>query len=136
MTTRRTSIDTIRNEFVQLVERLSGQDMLACYECEECVAGCPAGFTTEYLPSELIYLLFTGAIDEALSSSTIWFCTTCTECVAHCPKGVDLSRIMAALRELSLTDKDDYIDYNLFSPEELAEFTQEMLRRELGHFPR
>jgi heterodisulfide reductase subunit C len=128
------SFDTIRNEFVQLVERLSGQDMLACYECEECVAGCPAGFTTEYLLSELMYLLFSGAVEEALSSSTIWFCTTCTECSAQCPKGVDLSRIMAALRQLSMADKEDYIDYNLFSPEELAEFTQEMLRKELGGF--
>ncbi len=126
-----TSFDTIRNEFVQLVERLSGQDMLACYECEVCAAGCPAGFTTDYLPSELIYLVFTGAVDEALDSSTIWFCTTCSTCVAQCPKGVDLSRVMAALRQLSVDDKDDYIDYGLFSPEELAEFTQEMLRKEL-----
>jgi len=131
-----TSFDTIRNEFVRAVERVSGQDMLACYECEECVAVCPAGFTTEYLPGELIYLLFTGAVDEALDNSTIWFCTTCPTCVAQCPKGVDLSRIMAALRQLALDDKDDYIDYNLFSPEELAEFTQEILREELRHYLR
>lgn len=128
-----TSFDTIRNEFVQLVERLSGQDMLACYECEVCTAGCPAGFTTDYLPSELIYLVFTGAVDEALDSSTIWFCTTCRTCAAQCPKGVDLSCVMAALRQLSVDDKDDYIDYGLFSPEELAEFTHEMLREELRH---
>ena len=131
-----TSFDTIRNEFVQTVERLSGQDMLACYECEACVAGCPAGFTTDYLPSELIFLVFTGAVDEALDSSTIWFCAACPNCVAQCPKGVDLSRVMAALRQLALDDKDDYIDYNLFSPEELAEFTQEMLREELRNYLR
>jgi len=136
MADNRRSFDTIRNEFVQMVERLSGQDMLACYECEKCVAGCPAGFTTEYLPSELIYLLFTGAAEEVLNSSTIWFCTTCSSCVARCPKNVDLSRIMAALRKLSLADKDDYIDYGLFSPEDLSEITQEVLRRELGHYLR
>lgn len=131
-----TSFDTIRNEFVQLVERLSGQDMLACYECEECSAGCPAGFAADYLPSELIYLIFTGAVDDALDSSTIWFCTTCSICVAQCPKGVDLSRIMAALRRLCTDEKDDYVDYGLFSPDELAEFTQEMLRQELRHSAR
>jgi len=129
----RASVDTIRNELVRTVERLSGQDMLACYECEECVAGCPAGFTTEYLPGELIQLVLTGAANEALDNSTIWFCTTCSTCVARCPKGVDLSRIMAALRQLSLSDKDDYVDYDLFSPEELAEFTRDMLREELRH---
>lgn len=129
-----TSFDTIRNEFVQMVEKLSGQDMLACYECQECVAGCPAGFTTEYLPSELIRLVFMGSVEEALNNSTIWFCTTCPTCVAQCPKGVDLSRIMAALRQLSLVDKEDYIDYNLFSADELAEFTQEMLQEELRHY--
>ena len=125
------SFDTIRNEFVQVIERLSGQDMLACYECEGCVAGCAAGFSTEYLMSELIYLLLTGAVEQVLDSSTIWFCTSCPACMADCPKGVDLSRIMAVLRRLSLDDKDDYIDYDLFSPEELAEFTQEMLQKEL-----
>jgi heterodisulfide reductase subunit C len=130
------SVDTIRNEFVKQVEQLSAQDMLACYECEECVAGCPAGFTTEYLPSELIQLIIMGAVDKALDNSTIWFCTTCPVCVARCPKGVDLSRIMAALRRLALDDKDDYIDYNLFSPEELAEFSQEMLWKELRHYIR
>ena len=130
------SFDTLRNEFVRKVEELSGQDMLACYECEECVAGCVAGFTTEYLPTELIQFILRGAVDKALDNSTIWFCATCPTCVAHCPKGVDLSRIMAALRQLSLDDKDDYIDYNLFSPEELAEFTQEMLREELRRYLR
>lgn len=134
--TSKPPFDTIRNEFVQVVERLSGQDMLACCECEVCVTGCPAGFTTEYLPSELIYLIFTGASDEALNNSTIWFCATCSDCVAQCPKGVDLSQVMAALRRLSIDDKGDYIDYNLFSPEELAEFTQEMLRREFRHYLR
>lgn len=132
----RTSFDTVRNDFVRKVEQLSGQDMLACYECEECVAGCSAGFTTEYLPTELIQLILTGAVDKALDNSTIWFCMTCSTCVARCPKGVDLSRIMAALRQLSLDDKEDYIDYNLFSPEELAEFTQEMLREELRRYLR
>lgn len=129
----RASVDTIRNELVRTVERLSGQDMLACYECEECVAGCPAGFTTEYLPGELIQLILTGDANGALDNSTIWFCTTCSTCVAQCPKGVDLSRIMAALRQLSLSNKDDYVDYDLFSSEELAEFTRDMLREELRH---
>jgi hypothetical protein len=40
---------------------------------------------------------------------------------------------MAALRHLCIDDKDDFIDYGLFSPDELAEFTQEMLRHELRH---
>lgn len=121
----RLSIEALRNDFVRKIEEYSGQDLLACYQCGKCSAGCPAAFAMDMLPSQIIRLIQLGQIQEVLDSSTIWFCAACQTCYARCPKGVDLSRIMEALRDIALQEKGDHLKVETISPEELAEFPQQ-----------
>jgi len=121
----RLSADVLHSDLVRRVEEISGQDLLACYQCGECSAGCPVAFAMDMLPSQVIRLVQLGQVEEALESETIWFCAACQTCYARCPKGVDLSRIMEALREIALQRGGDYLDIGAIPPEELAEFPQQ-----------
>jgi len=121
----RLSAEVLRNDLVRRVEEISGQDLLACYQCGACSAGCPVAFAMDVQPSQVIRLVQLGQVEEALESETIWFCAACQTCYARCPKGVDLSRIMEALREIALKEKGDHLDIETIRPEELAEFPQQ-----------
>ena len=43
------SADTVRGELVRRIEEISGQDLLACYQCGRCSAGCPSADLMEIL---------------------------------------------------------------------------------------
>jgi heterodisulfide reductase subunit C len=119
------SVETLRNEVLRRIEEISGEDLLKCYQCGKCAAGCPAAFAMDVLPSQLIRFLQLGLVEEVLSSDTPWFCAACQTCYARCPKGVDLSRIMEAIREVVLQERGDYVDPRALSPDKLAEFPQQ-----------
>ena len=122
----RLSAKVVRNELVRRVEEYSGQDMLACYQCGKCLAGCPVAFAMDMLPSQVIRLIQLGQVEDVLDSQTPWFCASCQTCYARCPKGLDLSRIMEAVREIILQERGDHIDINALPGDELAEFPQQV----------
>jgi heterodisulfide reductase subunit C len=117
---------TVRNELVRRVEEYSGQDLLACYQCGKCSAGCPVAFAMDMLPSQVIRLIQLGQVEDVLGSETPWFCASCQSCYARCPKGLDLSRIMEAVREIILLERGDHIEINELPAQELAEFPQQV----------
>jgi len=121
----RLSAETLHSDLVRKIEEMSGQDLMACYQCGKCSAGCPAAFAMDLLPSEVIRLVQLGQVEEVLRSATIWFCAACQACYARCPHGVDLTRIMEALRELAKEEMGDHIDLSALSPRALAELPQQ-----------
>jgi len=121
----RLSAETLHSDLVRKVEEMSGQNLLACYQCGKCSAGCPAAFAMDLLPNEVIRLVQLGQVEEALNSATIWFCAACQTCYARCPHGVDLPRIMEALRELAKEEMGDHLDLSALSPQALAQLPQQ-----------
>lgn len=97
----RISIETIRSDFVNQVETISGQSLLACNQCGKCSAGCPLSFGMDLLPNQVIRLAQLG-IPEVLDAHTIWTCASCLTCVSRCPKGIDLPRVMEAMRQVRM----------------------------------
>lgn len=98
----RLSARLLRDELVREVEELSGQNLMACYQCGNCSAGCPAAFGMDLLPNQLVRLIQLGQTEEVLDSKAIQLCASCLTCTVRCPRGVDFSRIVEALRLIAL----------------------------------
>ncbi len=114
------SIEKINSPFVKKVEEISGQSLMSCNQCGKCSAGCPSVAKMECLPNQVIRDVQLGE-ESILEKNTIWLCASCYTCAVRCPKGVDLSKIMEALRLLTLRKDKDHIEVKKLSHDELDE---------------
>ena len=112
------------SDFVKKVMEISGEDLLSCYQCGKCSAGCPMVFAMDVLPNQIIRLAQLGLEEDIAKSETIWLCASCTTCAARCPRGVDLSRVMEALRLLTLRKNIDNVEPAQISKETIAALPQ------------
>lgn len=98
------SLDTIStdNAFLEQVERESGEDLSKCYQCGNCSGSCPVSFAMEIPVSQVIRFVQLGQEQTVLQANSMWLCVSCLQCQARCPKCLDPSKVMEALRRLSL----------------------------------
>jgi heterodisulfide reductase subunit C len=122
----RLSSEKVHSETVHRIEEYSGQDLMACYQCGKCSAGCPVAFAMDMLPSQVIRYAQLGLVDRLTESKTIWLCAACQTCYTRCPKGIDLSRIMEALREMVMLETGSHINYDAVSAEDMQEWPQQV----------
>ncbi len=84
---------------------MSGQDLLACYQCGKCSAGCPMAKYMDILPNQMIRFAQLGLKEALLSSNAIWLCVSCLTCNTRCPKGVKIAEVIEAIRRVRLRDR-------------------------------
>lgn len=108
----------IKDPFVAKVQELSGQNLLACYQCGKCSAGCPAVSQMDILPNQIIRYAQLGFKDELLKSKSIWICASCMTCNARCPKGINIAEVIEAIRQILLRKREDYLKIEELSDEE------------------
>ena len=108
----------IKDPFVQKIQELSGQNLLACYQCGKCSAGCPAVSQMDILPNQIIRLAQLGFKDELLESRAIWICESCFMCNARCPKGINIAEVIEALRQVLLRNRRDHLKVEKMSADE------------------
>lgn len=118
------SAKRLQSDFVKKVEEISGQTLPSCYQCGKCSAGCPMSFAMDLLPNQIIHLVRLGIEEDIAKSKTIWLCASCLTCSVRCPRGVDLSRIMEALRLITLRKNIDYVEPSRIAGETIAELPQ------------
>jgi len=124
----RLSRKKVGSEFVKRVNEISGQNVLTCYQCGRCSAGCPLTFAMKDLPNQVIRLVQLGLEEDVLASNTMWVCASCLACHARCPRGVDLAKVMEALRAIKLRPgAEDRIKLEEISKETLARLPQQAL---------
>ena len=111
----------IKDPFVGKVEELSGQNLLACYQCGKCSAGCPAVSEMDILPNQIIRYAQLGFKDELLQSKSIWICASCFTCNARCPKGINIAEVIEALRQILLRKREDHLKVEKLSDAEKAD---------------
>ena len=121
---RKLTAKDVGGEFPQKVEELSGVNVMACYQCGNCTAGCPNAAEMDLAPNQAIRFVQLGWDDPVLESNTPWICASCYSCKAHCPKGVDLTGVMEALRLLKLRAKEDRVRPDDLSAEERKRLPQ------------
>ncbi len=78
-------------------EKLEG-----CIQCGVCSGSCPSVEAMDLTPRQIIHLLRLGREDEALSANTAWFCAVCYSCAVRCPAGIEITDIMAVLRNRAI----------------------------------
>ena len=92
----------LRREFVRKVKELSGQNLQLCYQCGMCSGNCPVASNMDLSPRQIIELARLGLEEEIANSKTVWICASCLACTVNCPRGFDLSKMMEAIRLLTL----------------------------------
>ena len=110
---------SIRNAFITKVQRLSGQNLMACYQCGKCSAGCPMASYMDILPNQIIRLAQLGFEEELLNSKAIWMCASCLACNTRCPKGVRIAEVIEALRQIELRARHEHLEVEKIPPEVL-----------------
>ena len=108
----------IKNPFVLKVQELSGQNLLACYQCGKCSAGCPAVSQMDILPNQIIRLAQLGLEHELLQSRSIWICESCMTCNTRCPKGINIAEVFEAIRQILLRQRLDHVEIKKLTDEE------------------
>ncbi|MBP6940465.1 MAG: 4Fe-4S dicluster domain-containing protein [Syntrophorhabdaceae bacterium] len=87
--------------FLREVEKATGENISACYQCYRCTAGCPVAADMDIYPHRIIRHIILGDRDRALGSKMIWTCLQCTTCSVRCPNDIDVARVFDALRKIS-----------------------------------
>ncbi len=88
------------SDVVHEVEKRSGQNILECYQCGKCSAGCPMRYQMDLQPNQVMRLVQLGMIDEVFESKTIWMCISCETCTTRCPREMDPARVIDTLRAM------------------------------------
>lgn len=112
------SKNSVRNKFVKKVEELSGQDLLTCYQCGKCSAGCPAVSQMDILPNQIIRLAQLGLKNELFKSKSIWVCASCMTCNTRCPKGINIAEVIEAVRQILLRNRKDHVEIKNLTEDE------------------
>jgi heterodisulfide reductase subunit C len=87
------------------IQRRSGINTLACFQCHKCSTGCPIGPDMDLLSSQIMRLIHLGAAEEVLQSQAIWLCASCEACTTRCPQGIDIAGVMDVLRIMAVERK-------------------------------
>ena len=88
----------------EYVTEKSGQDILACYHCRKCTAGCPVSAFMDVQPNVIHRMIQYDRKEEILRSSTIWLCAACETCGTRCPNDIDIARVMDVLKQLAVEE--------------------------------
>lgn len=99
----------ITDPFVAKVEELSGQNLLTCYQCGKCSAGCPAVSEMDILPNQIIRFAQLGMKEELMDAKSIWVCASCMTCNVRCPKGINIAEVIEAIRQILLRKREDHV---------------------------
>jgi heterodisulfide reductase subunit C2 len=84
----------------EIIKR-SDQNLLSCYQCRRCAAGCPVGEESGVTPDRLIRMILLGDQDAALNNLLVSKCVACYTCGVRCPNSIQSARITETLKQMA-----------------------------------
>jgi heterodisulfide reductase subunit C len=96
-------------------------DVRECYQCGNCSAGCPAAFTFDYTPNQMMRMLQVGLVDKVLDSKAVQLCLQCLTCTERCPRNINIAGIFEDLKTVAAAQERDV-------PEHVKTFNGAFLR--------
>jgi len=118
------STKTIKNDFINKVKELSGQEFNKCMQCGMCTGSCPMAEQFDISPRRIIRMAQCGLEKNVVDHKTFWLCASCYNCSVNCPRGIDIASFMEALRLLTLRKNVDYVELSKLSEETIREMPQ------------
>ncbi|UCF85657.1 MAG: 4Fe-4S dicluster domain-containing protein [Desulfobacteraceae bacterium] len=115
---------TVKSDFIDKVNELSGQNIYKCMQCGMCGGSCPMAGQLDTLPRRVMRMIQLGQKENVIDCKTFWTCASCHSCSVNCPRGVDLARVMEALRLLILRKNTDHIEPSKLTAETVEELPQ------------
>jgi heterodisulfide reductase subunit C len=115
---------TVDREFIERVKEISGENIYQCTQCGTCSASCPMLAGMEMSPRKLVHLLQMGLREQVKGANTAWVCASCHTCMARCPRGLDLTKVMEAVRQLTLRQNQDHVDPRQLEPTVIGDAPQ------------
>ena len=94
----------------KLVKRVEA-DTRDCYQCGNCTAGCPAAFTFDYTPNQVMRMLQVGLVDKVLDSTAVQLCVQCLTCTARCPRTIDIAGIFEDLKTIATAQEREVPEF-------------------------
>jgi heterodisulfide reductase subunit C2 len=82
-------------------------DVRDCYQCGNCSASCPAAFTFDYMPNQVMRMLQVGLVDRVLDSTAVQLCVQCLTCTGRCPRNIDVAGIFEDLKTVATAQERD-----------------------------
>jgi len=98
----RSSVQRAITGFAWEVQRRSGENLLRCFYCQKCTAGCPTAYAMDYKPAQVLKMIQLGMRESLLRSSAPWLCVGCETCGTRCPNEIRLGPVMDTLKYMAL----------------------------------
>lgn len=95
-------------EFYDEIAKNGGADVMLCFQCGTCTAGCPSGKETAYRTRKVMRMAQLGLKEQLLNSEDIWQCTTCYTCQERCPRGVPIVDVVLSIRNIAIQNGKMY----------------------------
>jgi len=94
-------VTTFDSEFRKALESNPfTKDVVFCYQCGICTGGCPSSKRTALMTREVVCRASLG-IRNVIDSDVLWLCLMCYRCTNNCRVGIDVTNVMAALRNIA-----------------------------------
>jgi len=75
-----------------------------CYQCGACTAGCPSSLYTALKTRGIVHRAALGNKD-ILDTPELWLCLMCYKCTSNCRVGLDVTNLIAVLRNIAARQK-------------------------------
>ncbi len=115
---------TVKSEFIEKVQRLSGQNIYKCFQCGTCGGACPMSDHMDTVPRRIMRMAQLGLEEDVCETKGYWTCASCHTCTVNCPRGIDLAKVMEAIRQITLRKNINIVEPSQLDEETVKELPQ------------